>query len=149
MAHRAPPPAESARALTPTADASDAGAGMISTAVGMLVVLLLLLTAVHALAHLYATSVVDGVVHDVAVEVSGAASGEPCGPAFDVALTRARGVLGAYGDRLSWSCARDGEAVVVRATGPSLALAPAATGGMLAEVEREARMRVESIGDAP
>lgn len=126
--------------------AAEDGSGLLSTAFGLLTFLVLLLVAVHAFAHLYASSVVDAVVYDIAVEVSGAAAGEPCGASFQAARDHAAQALGAFGDDLMITCARDSDAVVVTARGPSLGLAPAAAGAFLGEVERRARAQVEPGG---
>lgn len=78
------------------------GAGLISTAAGVVVFLMFLLFAVQLLFGLYASSTVTAVAHDAAQR---AATAE--GPALDVIEEEARAALGRVGDRAEFTWSTD------------------------------------------
>ena len=124
---------------------SERGSGPISSWLGFLVFLGLLLFAVQALFNLYATSVVTAVAYDAARRVA-VADGGPGTVAQ--AEADARRELGRYGQRVTfdWS-ASDGEFVVlsVRAENPTRLL-PAMAGPLaFDEIDRTVRVRVEAF----
>ncbi len=122
---------------------SERGSGTISTWIGFVVFLVLLLFAVQSLLNLYATSVLTSVAWDAAREVAGADGG---GEAVAQAESRARGLLGRFGERVSfdWSATSDEDVVLrVRGTVPRVLL-PAQRGPVaFGEIDRTVRVRVE------
>ena len=122
---------------------SERGSGTISTWIGLVVFLGLLLFAVQALLNLYAASVLTSVAYDAAREVAGADGGSA---AVTHAESRARGLLGAFGQRVSfdWSETSDEDVVLrVRGTVPKVLL-PVQRGPVaFGEIDRTVRVRVE------
>ena len=125
------------------ADRSERGSGPISTWIGFVVFLGLLLFAVQSLLNLYATSVLTSVAYDAAREVAGADGGVE---AAAEAESRARGLLGRFGDTVSfdWSGSSDEDVVLrVRGTVPRVLL-PVQRGPVaFGEIDRTVRVRVE------
>ena len=124
-------------------DRSERGSGPISTWIGFVVFLALLLFTVQSLLNLYATSVLTSVAYDAAREVAGAEGG-PGGVAQ--AETRARGLLGRFGESVTfdWSGTSDEDVVLrVRGTVPRVLL-PVQRGPVaFGEIDRTVRVRVE------
>jgi Flp pilus assembly protein TadG len=92
------------------------GAGLLGTAFGLLVFLLLLLFAVQVVHGLYATSVVTGVAYDAARTVAGHDGASDRAAAASAAEAILRSRLPAYGpDRLelSWRGLDGGDAVTL------------------------------------
>jgi hypothetical protein len=127
----------------PALDRSERGSGPISTWIGFVVFLGLLLFAVQSLLNLYATSVVNSVAYDAAREVAGADGGADV---MAQAEARARGLLGRFGQQVSfdWSATNDDDVVLrVRGTVPRVLL-PLQRGPVaLGEIDRTVRVRVE------
>ncbi|HVL28607.1 MAG TPA: hypothetical protein VM390_10700, partial [Acidimicrobiales bacterium] len=121
---------------------SERGSGPISTWIGFVVFLGMLLFTVQALLNLYATSVVTSVAYDAARQVAGSDGGPG---AVAAAEGHARRLLGRMGDRVSFDWgATTGDDVVLRVQGrvPSVLMSP---GRVLAfgEIDRTVRLRVE------
>lgn len=120
------------------------GSGPISTWIGLLVFLGMLLFAVQALLNLYATSVVTSVTYDAARQVAAADDRVSALPAAEA---QARHLLGRFGQEVSfdWSESSDENVVLrVRATVPSVQL-PVFGNGLMAfgSIDRTVRLRVE------
>ena len=122
---------------------TERGSGPISTWIGFVIFLGMLLFAVQALLNLYATSVVTSVAYDAARQVAGSDGGSD---AMAGAEDWARQLLGRFGQEVSfdWSATTDDDVVLrVRGTVPSVLLAP--HGGPLpfGSIDRTVRLRVE------
>ena len=121
------------------------GGGPISTWIGFLVFLSLLLFAVQALFNLYAASVVTAVAYDAARQVAGAGGGLARAPGAEADARRA---LGRYGARVTfdWS-ASGGEAVVLRVQARNPHVLLPALAGPLAfdQLDRTVRVRTETF----
>ncbi len=119
------------------------GSGPISTWIGFVVFLGMLLFTVQALLNLYATSVLTSVAYDAARQVAGSDGGTR---AQANAEARARQLLGRFGDdvRFDWSASSD-EDVVLRVRGDVPHVVMAAFGGALpfGSIDRTVRLRVE------
>ena len=128
---------------------NDRGAGVVGTAAGFLVFMLLLLAAIQLLFNLYATSMVTAAAHDAAAEVAGfRSSADRCAAveAADRRFTEALGTYGAAGHAtLEWTCTDpDVVRVRIRATHPSV-LPPRLIGlRSLSELDRSIEVRIES-----
>lgn len=129
--------------------ATDRGAGLLSTAAGVVVFLVFLLFAVQLLFGLYASSTVTAVANDAAVR---AASAEA--PALSVVEAEARRSLGKVGDAASFTwdtedSDRDGEVdtVVLKVVATPPRLIPPSIGGAIGldEVRRTVRVRLEQV----
>ena len=124
-------------------DRSERGSGPISTWIGFVVFLGLLLFAVQSLLNLYATSVLTSVAYDAAREVAGADGGSA---SVAGAESRARRSLGRFGERVSfdWSATNEDDVVLrVRGTVPRVLL-PVQRGPVaFGEIDRTVRVRVE------
>lgn len=116
----------------------EAGTGVISTLIGGLVVLALLLFAVQVVLGLYATSVVTAVAYDAAKSVAGADAVDP-----ETATAAARRSLGRWGERAGFRWAREDDEVVLRVRLPAPTLLPAPFTGL--DVDRTVRVRVETV----
>lgn len=128
---------------------NDRGAGVVGTAAGFLVFMLMLFAAIQLLFNLYATSMVTAAAHDAAVEVAGFRSSADRCAAVETAdrnFTEALGTYGAAGHAtLDWTCS-DPEVVRVRirATHPSV-LPPRLVGlRSLSELDRTIEVRIET-----
>lgn len=119
------------------------GSGPISTWIGFVVFLLILLFGVQVMVNLYATSVVSSAAYDAARL---AAAGGGTTEAVSGAEARARDVLGRIGDgaRFDWSGTGSDE-VVVRVQARVPGVLPAIMGGPVAfgQIDRTIRIRVE------
>lgn len=133
---------------------SDDGAGLLSTSVGVLVFLALLLLAVQVVFALYATSTLTAAAWDAARIASGsdaAPSGDESGgtgPQPRVAAERhLRSVLGDYSERVEVTWVDDPDDVVlhVRARHPSFLPSPLRRAMGLDAVERTVRVRREGL----
>ena len=124
-------------------DRSERGSGPVSTWIGFVVFLGLLLFAVQSLLNLYATSVLTSVAYDAAREVAGADGGMQ---AVAQAESRARGLMGRFGESVvfDWSGTSDEDVVLrVRGTVPRVLL-PVQQGPVaFGEIDRTVRVRVE------
>jgi hypothetical protein len=134
---------------TSTRSGDEAGAGLLSTLLGVTAFLILLLFGVHVVLNLYAASTVTAVAFDAAREVAGADAGAAAQPGAEA---RARDVLGRAGDpdvlRLSWAYpSTDGDdepdlvELRVRAESPSAFLPGVDL--PLASVDRTIQVRLE------
>jgi hypothetical protein len=131
------------RRLVRRAERSERGSGPISTWIGFLVFLGMLLFAVQALLNLYATSVVTSVAYDAARQVAGSDGGAD---AIAGAEDQARQLLGRFGQEVAfdWS-ATTGDDVVLRVQGtvPSVLLPPRRGPLPFGSIDRTVRLRVE------
>lgn len=122
---------------------SEQGSGAVSTSLGFLVFLGMLLAAVQVLFNLYATSVVTSVGFDAARRVAGG-GGDPAVMAEVEA--EARRSLGRYSEHVvfDWS-GSDVDTVVlsIRARNPSFTLPAVAGPAAFGTVERTIRVQVE------
>ncbi|HEX6597184.1 MAG TPA: hypothetical protein VF045_09625 [Acidimicrobiales bacterium] len=123
---------------------SERGNGPISTWIGFVLFLGMLLFAMQALLNLYATSVVTSVAYDAARQVAGSDGGPY---ALAAAEEQARRLLGRFGDRVTFDWGRStADDVVLRVQGrvPSVLLR---SGGVLAfgDIDRTVRLRVEQF----
>lgn len=118
----------------------DAGTGLIGTAVGVTVLVLLLGLAAQVLLTLYATSVVNAAAYDAARRVAAEGGDAAALPGADAHLRR---LLGGLAERatIDWALGPDAVRVRVRATN-RVALAGLHL-GPLAEIDRTARVRIE------
>lgn len=127
---------------------ADRGAGLFGTAAGLLVFLLLMITAVQVLFGLYATSMVTSAAHDAARAVAGFdAADDRCGavPAAEAAFVEQLGRYGNAGHAsLHWICA-DPFVVTVRVTAEHPSILPGRFGGLigLTRTDRTIQVRVE------
>jgi len=128
---------------------ADRGAGLISTAAGVVVFLVFLLFAVQLLFGLYASSAVNAVANDAAARAASADA-----PPLDVIEDQARASLGDVGAAatFAWSAEdadRDGEAdtIVLQVVARPPRFIPASVGGAigLEEVRRTVRVRLEEV----
>jgi hypothetical protein len=94
----------------------ESGSGPISTVFGVVIFLGFLLLATQALVHLYASSTVSSAVFDAARR--GAAEG---GGGCATAVTRARSLLGEYGQRpeVTLACDPTGDSLRLTLSGPT------------------------------
>lgn len=119
------------------------GSGPISTWIGFVVFLGMLLFTVQALLNLYATSVLTSVAWDAAREVAGSYGGTGAQAAAEA---RARQLLGRFGQDVSfdWSASSD-EDVVLRVRGDVPRVVMTDFGGVLpfGAIDRTVRLRVE------
>lgn len=119
------------------------GSGPISTWIGFVVFLGMLLFTVQALLNLYATSVLTSVAYDAARQVAGA---DGRAGAQQNAEAWARQMLGRFGEDVTfdWSASSD-EDVVLRVRGEVPHVVMADFGGALpfGSIDRTVRLRVE------
>lgn len=123
----------------------ESGAGVISSVLGVVFFLLLLLFAVQVLYGLYATSVVTAVTYDAAKAVAGSDGGEV---ARSEAQRRATDQLGLYGKEVSFDWRRSDEDAVrltVRAQRPSFFPRELVGDSFLGDIVRTVRVRIESV----
>lgn len=127
----------------------DRGAGLLSTAAGVIVFLVFLLFAVQLLFGLYASSTVNAVANDAAVRAASEGS-----PSLDVIEAEARHNLGQVGASASFTwdvedADRDGEpdTVVLQVVARPPRFIPASIGGAvgLEEIRRTVRVRTEEL----
>lgn len=125
--------------------ADETGTGVISSLLGMTIVLVLLFFAAHLLLGLYATSVVTAVTWDAARM----AAGEQGSP--ESAEAYARDLLGNRAKDVSFAWGGDTESVTltVRATNPRLLWPGLMSGIGVEEVERTVTVRMEQFRDGP
>ncbi|MGH9189903.1 MAG: hypothetical protein ACRD0Q_07725 [Acidimicrobiales bacterium] len=118
------------------------GSSPVSSSVGFLVFIVMLLFAVSVLLRLYATSVVSAVAYDAARRVAASAGDQ--GAVAD-AEGQARRLLGRYGRAASFDWDEsDGDSVVVRVRAATPQVLPALSRAAgLDAVERTVRVRVE------
>lgn len=124
----------------PTRHGRDAGTGLIGTAAGVTVLVLLMGLATQILLTLYATSVVNAASFDAARLVA-AAGGDPAAvPGADAHLRNLLGGL-ARNARTDWAIGTDAVTVRVRAENRMVDFGWRL--GPLAEIDRTARVRIE------
>lgn len=125
--------------------AGEAGAGVLSSVLGVFVFLVLLLFAVQVLFGLYATSVVTAVTYDAAKAVAGSDGGDG---ARAEAQSNATINLGRYGRDVAfdWS-GSDADTVRLRVRAPRPSLLPRELVGdsFLGDIVRTVRVRTEKI----
>jgi hypothetical protein len=132
----------------PTGRESERGAGLIGTAAGFLVFLLLMFTAVQILFNLHATSMVTAAAHDAARDVAGFRSSDDRCAATIEAEEDFTEQLGSYGDagyaRLQWTCT-DSDTVSVRVIAVHPSILPRRLSGLLSlsELDRTIEVRIE------
>ena len=123
------------------------GAGLLSTAAGVVVFLVFLLFAVQLLFGLYASSTVTAVANDAATRAASARA-----PSLEVIEAEARESLGQIGDEASFDWALDDadgdgedDTVVLEVVATPPRLIPASIGGSIGldEVRRVVRVRAE------
>lgn len=128
---------------------SDRGAGLLSTAAGVVVFLVFLLFAVQLLFGLYASSTVTAVANDAAVRAASAGA-----PSLQVIEADARRSLGEVGSSASFTWGMDdtdgdGEAdtVVLEVVARPPRFIPASIGGAIGldEIRRTVRVRGEQV----
>ena len=128
---------------------ADGGAGLLSTAAGVVVFLVFLLFAVQLLFGLYASSTVNAVANDAAVRAASADA-----PPLEVIEAQARESLGEVGAAAAFRWAtddanRDGtpDTVVLEVVIRPPRFIPASVGGAIGldEVRRTVRVRVEEV----
>ena len=125
------------------------GTGLISTSVGFLVFMLMMLAAVQILFNLYATSMVTAAAHDAAREVAGFDSdADRCGavPAAEASFRRSLGDYGTSGHAtLHWTC-NNPDVVRVRVVARHPSVLPQRFTGLtsLAALDRTIEVRTES-----
>ena len=122
---------------------SEQGGGPISTWIGFVVFLAMLLFTVQALLNLYATTVLTSVAFDAARHVAESDTGTA---AIASVEAQARQMLGRFSSEVTfdWS-ATTGDDVVLRVRGrvPSVVLTPGETVLPFGEIDRTVRLRVE------
>lgn len=123
----------------------EAGSGLVSSWIGFVVFLMVLLFGVQVLFNLYATSAVSAVAYDAATL---AARGGGGSAARSAAEDHARQLLGGYAGRASfdWS-ASDGDHVALRVQVSNPSIVPAVLGDGLgfAQIDRTVQVRVEAF----
>lgn len=131
------------RSIAPT---GDAGSGLLSTSIGILVFLCLLLLAVQVLFALYATSTVTAAAWDAARIASGSEATDSV-EARSRAEAHVRRVLGKYGDRVrvEWTDDPDDVVLTVSADQPSLIPRPLRRPMGLDRIHRTVRLRQERV----
>jgi hypothetical protein len=109
---------------------------------GVGIFLLLMMTAVQVLTHLYATSVVEATAYD-AVQAASSASGG----GVAAAEARARDLMGGLSDGATFDWTVEGDEVAVRIVAERNRVLPGVLGERLGlhVVDREFRMRVEEF----
>jgi hypothetical protein len=125
------------------AQRDERGSGVISTWIGFVVFLGMLLFAIQALLNLYATTVVTSVAYDAARQVAGS-DGGPNAEAG--AEAQARHLLGRFGNDVSfdWSATTTDNVVLrVRAQVPSVLLDSSHGTLPFGSIDRTVRLRVE------
>lgn len=129
-----------------TGDDGDQGAGLLSTVVGVLVFLLLLLLAVQVMVGLYTTSTVTAAAWDAARIASGSDAADRSRSRLD-AERHLREVLGDFGDRVHVSWVEDTDAVVlrVRAANPTFLPGPVRRAMRLDVIDRTVRVQREGV----
>lgn len=127
--------------------AEDRGAGLISSAAGVLVFLIFLMFAVQLLFGLYASSTITAVTNDAVARAA-----TPNAPSRQVIEAEARANLGQVGDaaRFSWSTDDDDgdgemDTVVLKVVATPPRLVPTSVGSTagFGEIRRTARARIE------
>ena len=123
-----------------------AGAGVISTVIGVTVFLVLLLFAVQVLVGLYATSVVTAVTYDAAKIVAGADQGDSA-EGLASAEAGARTQLGRFGEKAAFRWDNDADVVRLHVQAPRPTVLPSGlvSGVGLADIERTVTVRVERV----
>lgn len=126
--------------------AGDAGAGLLSSVVGVLVFLTLLLFAVQLVFALYATSTVTAAAWDAARIAAGSGSGTQASARLE-AEQHLRGILGDYGDRLEieWRDHPNDVVLTVRADHPTFIPGPLRRSMGLDRIDRTVRVRHERV----
>jgi len=131
-----------------TGRSPERGAGVIGTAAGFLVFLLLMFTAVQILFNLYATSMVTAAAHDAAREVAGfRAADDRCAATIEAEADFTER-LGGYGDagyaRLQWTCTNP-DVIRVRVTASHPSILPRRLSGLLSlsALDRTIEVRIE------
>ena len=128
----------------------DRGAGLISTAAGVVVFLMFLLFAVQLLFGLYAASTVTAVANDAAQRAATASA-----PPLATVEADARATLGRIGEAADFAWSRDDtdgdgvdDTVVLRVIAVPPRFVPRSMGGAvgLGAIERTVRVRIEQVG---
>lgn len=131
---------------TRSASDRERGVGLIGSLAGVVAFLSLLLLAVQVTYDLYATSAVTSAAFDAVRIVAGADSASDPN-ARNRAEATARGILGAYGERVTfeWSEDADNIALRVQATNPGFLPPPLRRALGVDRVDRTVRARVERL----
>lgn len=122
--------------------AAEAGTGVISSVVGLFIVLLLLLLAVQVTYDLFATSALTASAYDAARVVAGSDGGPT---AVAAAEDDARRALGRYGARVAFTWTVSGDVVQLRVVARNPGFLPSSVRRPLGvdTVDRTVRLRVE------
>ena len=126
---------------------TELGAGVVSTVVGVLIFLVLVMFATQMLLGLYTTSVVTAVTYDAAKNLAGVDQGDT--PARRAqAETTAKRQLGRIGQQTSFDwTGTDADTVrlTVRARRPTILPSRLVDGSALGDIERTVHVRVERV----
>jgi hypothetical protein len=128
---------------------TERGVGIIASAAGVLVFLVLLLFAAQLIFNLYATSVVNAAGMDAARQVASGEVDHADSQAVDEAMAsaeaRARSLLGEYGDHVRFTWTVDDERVSLRLQVERTKILPTAvaSGVGLDEIDRTVTVRTE------
>jgi hypothetical protein len=145
------PPAAPAPARIGGERRGERGVGVIASAAGVLVFLVLLLFAVQLVFNLYATSVVNAAGLDAARQVAGRGvdhhDPRALASATASAERRARALLGTYGDRVRFTWVVDDQRVTLRLQVPRTRILPSsvASGVGLDQIDRTVTVRTEEL----
>ncbi len=105
--------------------AGERGSGLLSSVIGVGIVMALVSLSANVAIGLWTRSTVDAVAYDAARDVATAPSGANAQGEADEALRRASATLGPYGSRVVLRFERlDEQAVVLRVRAPGVALLP-------------------------
>ena len=123
---------------------SDDGTGVVSTCIGVVIFLTLLLFAAHTLLGLYTESVVTAAAYDAAATLAGAEVVDD--PAAAARITaQARQSLGRLGDHADITWSADADAVRLTVRVPHPAVLPGLLPALRGPIERTVRIRAERV----
>jgi hypothetical protein len=122
------------------------GTGLLGTVLGVAIVAGLLGFAANLTLGLWTRSTVDAVAYDAARDLATAPRATDPDTAARTAITRARSMLGPYGDRVDFDVTINDEAVALRVRAPGVGLLPAMvdTGPMVGALDRTIVVRREA-----
>lgn len=122
------------------------GTGLLGTVLGVAIVAGLLGFAANLTLGLWTRSTVDAVAYDAARDLATAPRTTDPDTAARTAITRARSMLGPYGDRVDFDVTINDEAVALRVRAPGVGLLPAMvdTGPMVGALDRTIMVRREA-----
>jgi hypothetical protein len=122
------------------------GTGLLGTVLGVAIVAGLLGFAANLTLGLWTRSTLDAVAYDAARDLATAPRATDPDTAARTAITRARSMLGPYGDRVDFDVTINDEAVALRVRAPGVGLLPAMvdTGPMVGALDRTIVVRREA-----